>query len=327
VLYDGNPAYPRTGVLWEMAQDCGVNFFGASPSYVDLMTKAEIVPREKFDLSALRSVMLAGSPVSAECGAWFYRAVKDDLFICPGSGGTDVCTGFVGGVPTMPVYAGEIQGRHLAVAARAFNERGESVINEVGEMVITEPMPSMPVCFWGDTGGKRYRETYFAEFPGVWRQGDFFRVNERGGCFVLGRSDATLNRHGVRIGTAEIYAVLASIEEIDDSLIVNLDLPGGGFFMPLFVKLADGMPLGPDLERKICDRLRKEYTPRHIPDKIIQVPAIPATLTGKKMEVPVRKILRGVPASEAANPNAMADPGALDPFVTYAQTQKDYPLG
>ncbi|MGE5292115.1 MAG: acetoacetate--CoA ligase [Micromonosporaceae bacterium] len=326
VLYDGNPAHPRPDVLWEMAQDCGVNFFGASPSFVDLMKKARIVPREKFDLSRLRAVMLAGSPVSAECGAWFYRAVKRDLYICPGSGGTDVCTGFVGGVPTMPVYAGEIQAAHLGVAARAFNERGESVINEVGEMVITEPMPSMPVCFWGDSENKRYRETYFADFPGVWRQGDFFRVNERGGCFVLGRSDATLNRHGVRIGTAEIYAVLASIEEIDDSLIVNLDLPGGGFFMPLFVKLSGGLTLSPGLERKICDRLRREYTPRHVPDKIIQVPAIPATLTGKKMEVPVRKILRGVPASEAANPNAMADPDALGPFVTYAQTQKDYPL-
>ena len=327
VLYDGNPAYPGPGALWQMAQDCGVHFFGASPSYVDLMTKAGIVPSERFDLSALRAVMLAGSPVSAECGAWFYRAVKRDLYICPGSGGTDVCTGFVGGVPTMPVYAGEIQAAHLGVAARAFNERGESVINEVGEMVITEPMPSMPVCFWKDEGHKRYRETYFSEFPGVWRQGDFFRVNERGGCFVLGRSDATLNRHGVRIGTAEIYAVLASIKEIDDSLIVNLDLPGGGFFMPLFVKLSDGLTLDPGLERKICDRLRNEYTPRHVPDKIIQVPAIPATLTGKKMEVPVRKILRGVPASEAANPNAMADPDALGPFVTYAQTQKDYPLG
>jgi acetoacetyl-CoA synthetase len=327
VLYDGNPGYPRPDVLWEMAQDCGVTFFGASPAYVDLMTKTGIVPREKYELSPLRSIMVAGSPVSAECGAWFYRNVKRDLLLAAGSGGTDVCTGFVGGVPTMPVYAGEIQARHLGVAAHAFNERGEAVINEVGELVITEPMPSMPVGFWGDEGGVRYRESYFADFPGVWRQGDFFRVNERGGCFVLGRSDATLNRHGVRIGTAEVYAVLASIEEIDDSLIINLELAGGGFFMPLFVTLADGVTLGPDLERKIHDRLRTEYTPRHVPDRIIQVPEIPTTLTGKKMEVPVKKILRGVPPEEAANPNAMANPAALRPFVSYARKQHDYPLG
>src|SRR5215472_2282309 len=227
VLYDGNPAYPGPGALWQLAADTGVCFFGASPSYVDLMTRAGVVPGETHDLSALQTVILAGSPVSAACGAWFYYNVKRDLWLATGSGGTDVCAGFVGGVPTLPVYAGEIQARHLRVAAHAFNERGEQVIDEVGELVITEPMPSMPVGFWGDTDGTRYRESYFAEFPGIWRQGDFFRINARGGCFVLGRSDATLNRHGVRIGTAEIYAALASIDEVADALIVNLDLPGG----------------------------------------------------------------------------------------------------
>jgi acetoacetyl-CoA synthetase len=326
VLFDGSPAHPQPDVLWQVAQDAKVSFFGASPAYVDVMRRAGIVPGKTFDLSRLRSVMLAGSPVSAECGAWFYRNVSADLWLCSGSGGTDVCTGFVGGVATQPVYAGEIQGRHLGVAAYAFNERGEPVTGEVGEMVITEPMPSMPVGFWSDHDGSRYRETYFADFPGVWRQGDFFRVNERGGCFVLGRSDATLNRHGVRIGTAEIYAALASVPEIEDALIVNLDLPGGGFFMPLFVTLAEGHVLDDELREMIRARLRQEYTARHVPDRIIQVHAIPATLTGKKMEVPVRKILLGTPPEAAANVNAMANPDALDEFVRYARTQQDYSL-
>jgi acetoacetyl-CoA synthetase len=326
VLFDGSPGQPQPDVLWQVAQEAGVNFFGASPAYVDLMSRAGIVPGERFDFSALRAVMLAGSPVSAACGAWFYRNVKKDLWLCTGSGGTDVCTGFVGGVPTLPVYAGEIQARHLGVAAQAFDERGERLTDEVGELVITEPMPSMPVGFWGDPDGRRYRQSYFAEFPGVWRQGDFFRINSRGGCYVLGRSDATLNRHGVRIGTAEIYAVLASVDEIEDALIVNLDLPEGGFFMPLFVTLPGGRVLDDALREEIRARLRTEYTPRHVPDRIIQVREIPATLTGKKMEVPVRRILLGMPPDKAANVNAMANPGSLKEFVSYARAQQDYPL-
>jgi len=323
VLYDGSPAHPRPDVLWELAEQAGVSFFGASPSYVDLMNRAGVVPAERFGLGPLRAIMPAGSPVSAGCGAWFYRNVKRDLWLATGSGGTDICAGFVGGVPILPVYAGEIQAPHLGVAARAFNEKGESVVDEVGELVITEPLPSMPVAFWGDDGQARYRESYFAEFPGVWRQGDFFRINERGGCFVLGRSDATLNRHGVRIGTAEIYNALASVPEVRDALVVNLDLPGGGFFMPLFVTLADGVTLDASLENVIRERLRAEYTPRHVPDRILQVPAIPVTRTGKKLEIPVRRILQGVPAAEAANASAMADPAALDFFVAYARRLRD----
>ncbi len=326
VLFDGNPAHPHPGVLWETAAQAGVSLFGASPSYVEAMSRAGVVPRDEYELPALRSIMLAGSPVSAQCGAWFYRNVKRDLWLATGSGGTDTCCGLVGGVPLLPVYAGEIQAPHLGVAVQAFNTRGESVVGEVGEMVITQPMPSMPVCFWGDADGSRYRESYFADFPGIWRQGDFFKINDRGGCFVLGRSDATLNRHGVRIGTAEIYAVLASVEEISDALIVNLDLPDGGFFMPLFVKLADGQVLDDLLREKIRGRLREEYTPRHVPDKIIAVPDIPVTLTGKKMEVPVRKILLGTPLEQAANANAMANPGSLAEFAGYARAQRDYPL-
>ncbi|MGH3343022.1 MAG: acetoacetate--CoA ligase [Carbonactinosporaceae bacterium] len=326
VLYDGSPVYPEHDVLWRLAQDGGVAFFGASPSYVDMMTKAGVVPAQRYDLSGLRAVLPAGSPVSPECTAWFYRNVKPDLWVATGSGGTDVCTGFVGGVPTLPVYAGEIQARSLGVAAQAFDEHGGSVVDEVGELVITAPMPSMPVRLWGDDGDRRYRETYFDDFPGRWRQGDFFRINQRGGCFVLGRSDATLNRHGVRIGTAEIYRALAALDEVDDALIVNLDLPGGAFFMPLFVKLAEGLRLDAALDRRIRQHLRSEYTPRHVPDRVVQVPDIPMTLTGKKMEVPVRSILLGAAPRQAANRNAMANPQALDPFVDYARTQQDYAM-
>jgi acetoacetyl-CoA synthetase len=327
LLYDGHPGYPRPDVLWEMAEAAGVTFFGASPAYADLLAKAALVPGDRYDLSALTGLMLAGSPVSAECGAWFYRNVKRDLWLHVGSGGTDVCTGFTGGTPTLPVYAGEHQARNLGVAAFAFNAQGEPVTGEVGEMVITQPMPSMPVRMWNDDDGRLYRQTYFADFPGVWRQGDFFKVNERGGCFVLGRSDATLNRHGIRIGTAEVYAALESVTQLGGALIVNLDLPGGGFFMPLFVTLDDGAVLDDALRRTITDRLRSQYTARHVPDRIIQVPAIPVTLTGKKMEVPVRKILLGVPPDEAANRNAMANPDSLDAFAEYARTQQDYRVG
>jgi acetoacetyl-CoA synthetase len=326
VLYDGSPGHPGPDVLWRIAQEAGVSFFGASPAYVDLLVRAGVLPGKLFGLEELQAIMLAGSPVSPACTAWVYENVKQDVWVCTGSGGTDVCTGFVGGVPTLPVYAGEIQAPHLGVAAKAFNGRGESVVDEVGELVITEPMPSMPVRFWGDPGDVRYRGSYFADFPGVWRQGDFFRVNARGGCFVLGRSDATLNRHGVRIGTAEVYAALSSIDEVDDALIVNLDLPDGRFFMPLFVKLVDGIRLDARIEDKIRDRLRREYTPRHVPDRIVAVPDIPVTLTGKKLEVPVRKILLGAPADEAANRNAMANPVSLDFFADYAATQDDYQI-
>ncbi|MDT3671718.1 MAG: acetoacetate--CoA ligase [Aromatoleum sp.] len=327
VLYDGNPAYPTPDVLWKMAQDCGASFFGASPTYVDIMDKAGIVPGARYDLSKLRAIMPAGSPVSPECTAWFYDNVKKDLWIATGSGGTDCCTGFVGGVPILPVYAGEIQAPSLGVAAAAFNERGEPVVDEVGELVITEPLPSMPIGFWNDPGHVRYREAYFEEFPGVWRHGDFFRINGRGGCFVLGRSDATLNRQGVRIGTAEIYRALATLDGVEDALIVNLDLPHNQFFMPLFVKLSAGAHLDADLEKRINTLLRKEYTPRHVPDRIIEVSCIPATLTGKKMEVPVRKILMGLPVEKAVNRNTMGNPQALDFFIHYAKTQQDYSLG
>jgi acetoacetyl-CoA synthetase len=326
VLYDGNPAFPTPDVLWKMVADTRAGFFGASPTYIGLLEKAGIVPKDLFDLGSLQSILLAGSPVSAECMSWVYRNVKADAFAHSGSGGTDVCTGLVGGVVTLPVYAGEIQARQLGVAAYAFDERGRAVIDEVGELVITAPMPSMPVGFWNDADGSRYRESYFDLYPGVWRHGDFFEVNGHGGCFVLGRSDATLNRHGVRIGTAEVYRSLISVPEIEDALIVNLDLPGGRFFMPLFVKLRAGLVLDDALNERIRAQMRRDYSPRHVPDRIYAVDAIPYTLTGKKMEVPVRRILMGVPPDKVANRAAMASAHALDYFIEYAHNQKDYAL-
>jgi acetoacetyl-CoA synthetase len=326
VLYDGNPAWPSPDLLWKLADDTGANLFGASPSYQAILEKAGIVPRERFALEKLETIVLAGSPVTAECQSWFFENVNRDMWAHSGSGGTDICTGLVGGVVNLPIYAGEIQARQLGVAAYAYDEQGKVVVDQVGELVLTEPMPSMPVGFWGDTEGSRYRESYFDLYPGVWRHGDFFRVNARGGCFVLGRSDATLNRHGVRIGTAEVYRSLLGVPAVEDSLIVNLDLPGGGFFMPLFVKTRNNVALDESIGDEIRARIRRDYSPRHVPDKIVQVTAIPYTLTGKKMEVPVRRILMGVPVEKAANRAAMANVESLDYFIEYARTQHDYSL-
>jgi len=326
VLYDGNPAWPDGDLLWKMVQDSKANLFGASPTYQAILEKNGVVPKAKFDLTSLDSVTLAGSPVSPECQAWFHENVKKEAWITPGCGGTDICSGFVGGVVTLPQYAGEIQARCLGIAVQVIGENGEFVIDEVGEMVVTEPSPSMPVGFWNDRNDERYIETYFSDFPGKWRQGDFYRINERGGCFVLGRSDATLNRFGIRIGTSEIYRTIVLVPGVEDGLIVNLDLPGGRFFMPLFVKLAEGVVLDEKLDKAIRDRLRSEYTPRHVPDRIFQAPLIPYTISGKRMEVPVRRILAGMPVAKAANRDAMANAAALDYFVEYARTQQDYKM-
>ena len=326
VLYDGNPAWPGPDQLWKVVQDFKITLFGASPTYQQILEKQGIVPKDRFDLSHLQTVMLAGSPVTPECMAWFYNHVKADLWVQSGSGGTDICSGFCGGVPTQPVYAGEIQAPHLGVNLLAFDADGKPVVDEVGEMVITTPMPSMPMGFWNDAGHVRYTESYFSDYPGIWRQGDFFRLNARRGCFVLGRSDATLNRHGIRIGTAEIYRSLALLPEVEDSLVVNLDLPGGHFFMPLFVKVRAGSVLDKDLEDRIKAVLRTEYSPRHVPDRIFPVPAIPYTITGKKLEVPVRRILAGYAVEKAVNRSAMADATAIDWYIDYAANQTDYKM-
>jgi len=327
VLYDGNPAYPDGKTLWRLIEQSQATLFATSPTFIAHQQQIGIVPRERFDLTHLQSMTLAGSPVTPECMQWVYDNVKSDLWVASGSGGTDCCTGFVGGVATLPVYAGEIQARALGVAAHAFDAEGRAVIDEVGELVITQPMPSMPVRFWNDANHHRYTEAYFDQYPGIWRHGDFVRINARGGVFVLGRSDATLNRHGVRIGTAEIYRSIVALEEVEDALILNLDLPGGKFFMPLFVKLRNARVLDDALRERIRERLRSDYSPRHVPDKIYQVNAIPMTLTGKKLEVPVRRILMGVPAEKAANRAALVDPSALDYFIDYAAKQTDYTNG
>ena len=320
VLYDGNPAWPEPDTLWKIADESCAALVGASPAFVDMMIKAGIVPRETFAFEALRTIMPAGAPVSADHSAWFYNNIKHDLLLATGSGGTDICSGFTGGVAIQPVYAGEMQARCLGVAARAFDDEGRELVDEVGELVITEPMPSMPVKFWNDPDDAVYRASYFETWPGVWRHGDFFKVNARGGNFVLGRSDATLNRGGIRIGTAEIYRAVEALAFVERSLVVHVDLPDGRAFVPLFVKTVDDAPLTEDMRGQIVQRLRTQYTPRHVPDAIVQAPDIPMTLTGKKLEVPVRRLLAGGALDKIANVNAMANPGCLAFYAEYAKT-------
>jgi acetoacetyl-CoA synthetase len=319
VLYDGHPAHPTPALLWQLAADARATSFGASPTFVQIMQKIGLVPRERFDLSALTSVLLTGSPVTPESTAWFYSAVKDDLWVTSPSGGTELCAGLVGGCPLLPVYAGEIQTRLLGMDVHAWNADGEEVVNEVGELVVTSPSPSMPLRFMHDPDGARYRETYFEHFPGVWRHGDFIKINGRGGCYIYGRSDSTLNRYGVRIGSAEIYRAVEQLDDVADSLVVCLELPGGEFYMPLFVRLADGTPFDDALRARIVAKLRTDCSPRHVPDEIHAVEAIPYTLTGKKMEIPVRRILAGTPPEKAASRDAMMQPSALDWYVQFAR--------
>lgn len=320
VMFDGAPMTPdKPDILWELADQTGITFFGASPTYIAEQEKRGIVPKSTYDMSRITSILLGGSPVMPEHMEWCLANLNDDIWITSQSGGTDVASGFVGACPLLPVYGGEIQCRCLGVDAHAYTDEGEPVIGEVGELVVAKPMPSMPLYFWNDEDMSRYRESYFEDFPGKWRHGDYFKVNERGGCFILGRSDSTLNRYGVRIGTAEIYRTIEALEAIDDSLIVNLDLPGGTFFMPLFVKLKDGHTLSDAVVDDIKKTLKTRYSPRHVPDAIYAVKAIPYTLTGKKLEVPVRKILAGVSPDKAASRDAMADPSALDPFIEMAK--------
>jgi acetoacetyl-CoA synthetase len=326
ILYDGAPTHPDPLALWEMVDKAGAKLFGASPTLQQLNENAGIVPKDHFKFEKLGAVMLAGSPVSAECTTWFYHNVKEDMLVGPGSGGTDICSGFNGPMPGMPVKAGIIQMPHLGVDLRAFDDQGNTIRNEVGEFVVTQPMPSMPLYFWNDPGNARYIETYFSDYPGIWRQGDYFMMNDEDGCFVLGRSDATLNRYGIRIGTAEIYRSVSGIQDVEDSIIVNLDLPHEKFFMPLFVKLADGKQLTDDLKKQINAKLKADYSPRHVPDEIYQVEEVPYTLTGKKMEVPLRKILMGAPVEKAANKDAMSNPHSLEWFVNFRDTQKVYEL-
>ncbi|MET9326156.1 acetoacetate--CoA ligase [Tsukamurella sp. NPDC003166] len=325
VIYDGSPTYPGHDVLWRMAAETGTTFFGTSPGYIALMEKEGVRPRERFDLSKISGIMLGGSPASPEVMEWCYENIHDDVWLTSQSGGTDVATGFVGAAPTLPVHAGWIQCRTLGADVQAYSEDGRPVIGEVGELVVRQPMPSMPLFFWNDPDGERYRSSYFESFPGVWTHGDHLTINEAGECQIHGRSDSTLNRFGVRIGTAEVYRTVEAMDEVDDSLVVCLALPGGTFFMPLFVRVADGVDLDEELVTRIRRRLSVENSPRHVPDRIYRVDRIPYTLTGKKMEIPVRNLLQGMPVERAANRDSMADPSALDFYVEFGAAQRDYP--
>ena len=318
VLYDGSPGYPDLNVLWKMAEDTGVNHFGTSAPFIVACMKKGLSPGDDNDLSGLRSIGSTGAPLPPEGFDWVYDHVKKDLWLCSMSGGTDVCTAFVGGCPTRPVYEGEIQCRALGCALYALDEEGQPLIDEVGEMVIAEPMPSMPVYFWNDPGMERYKSSYFEEYPGKWRHGDWIRITDRDSLIIYGRSDATLNRQGVRIGTAEIYSAVDTVEEVEDALIVNLELSEGRHYMPLFVKMKNGLKLTDEVQQKIKAILREKYSPRHVPDEIVEVTDIPYTISGKKMEAPVKKILLGMNTSKAANKGAMRNPVALEFFREFA---------
>lgn len=322
VLYNGSPGHPDLYVQWKLAAEAGITYFGTSAAFIHTCMQEGIEPNERYDLSGIRAVGSTGSPLSPAGFAWVYEHVNGDLALESFSGGTDLCTGFLGGVRTRPIYAGEIQHASLGASVRAFDEAGEPVSGEVGELVITEPMPSMPLFFWNDEGDQRYRRSYFGMYPGVWRHGDWIKINERGGCVIYGRSDATINRYGVRMGTSEIYQTVESVPEVVDSLAVDLEGLEGEPYMPLFVVLDEGAELDDELRQKIRRALREELSPRHVPDEIIAVDEIPYTLSGKKMELPVRRILQGRPLEAAANPGAMRNPRAMDFFASFAEKKQ-----
>jgi acetoacetyl-CoA synthetase len=321
VLFDGNPAYPDMGTLWDLAERTGMTCFGTSAAFVGACMKAGVQPASGRDLSALRAVGSTGSPLSPEGFRWLYEQLGPDLWLFSTSGGTDVCTAFVGGVPTLPVWLGELQGRALGCAVEAWSAEGKPLIDEVGELVITEPMPSMPVFFWGDEDGSRYRESYFSMFPGVWRHGDWIRITERGTAVIYGRSDSTINRGGVRMGTSEIYRAVLALPEVLDALVIDLPKEGTAGWMPLFVVLRDGVSLSEDLVAAVKRRIREDCSPRHVPDEVRQIAQVPRTLSGKVLEVPVKRILTGTPAEEAASRESLANPEALDYFVAMAKEE------
>ncbi len=326
LLWDGNPAHPGLDRLWRDAAELGVTYFGTSAPYLLQCRKQGLRPRDIVDTSTLRAVGSTGAPLPAEGVQWVYDAVGEHVHLQSVSGGTDVCSAFVGASPTVPVYAGEISCRSLGAAVEAYDEHAQPVVGSLGELVITAPLPSMPVGFWGDTDGSRYRAAYFEDIPGVWRHGDWITITERGTCTITGRSDATLNRGGVRLGTSEFYTVVESLPEVADSLVVHLedtaddDRGDGAGALLLFVTLTD--PDGTDvddLRRTVARELRERLSPRHVPDELHVVRALPRTLSGKKLEVPVKKILRGVPADQAATRGALEDPTALDDVAAIAR--------
>jgi acetoacetyl-CoA synthetase len=319
VLYDGSPGHPDMGALWRLASSTGMSYFGTSAAYVLACMKAGVEPGRDFDLAALRSIGSTGSPLPPEGFAWLYRHVADDVLVGSVSGGTDVCTAFVESCPLLPVYPGEIQCRALGAKVEAFDEQGRSVVGRVGELVITEPLPSMPLCFWNDPDGERYRDSYFSTWPRVWRHGDWVEITPRGGCIISGRSDSTLNRGGVRMGTAELYRVVEGLDEVVDSLVVDVSEPGGEGRLLLFVVLRPGVELDDELRRRIAAALRTELSPRHVPDEVHAIAEVPRTLSGKKLEVPVKRMLTGTPLDQAVSEGALANPKAIHEVVALAR--------
>jgi len=318
VLFDGSPGYPDLNVLWHLAEAAPIHHFGTSAPFLMACANQGLAPKKEFNLKPLRSIGATGSPLPPEGFDYVYQKIKRTVWLTSMSGGTDVCTAFVGGNPLLPVYQGEIQCRALGCALYSFDEAGQPLTNEVGEMVITTPMPSMPVFFWNDPGKDRYRASYYETYPGIWRHGDWTMVTDRNTIIILGRSDATLNRQGVRIGTAEIYRSVEKIPEIKDSLVVNIELEGGGDYMPLYVVMNEGHSLTEKIKQSIKKQLRADYSPRHVPNEIIEVPDLPYTISGKKMELPVKKILKGVPVNKAAKKDAMRNPESLMHFHSIA---------
>ncbi len=318
VMLDGNPAYPDLSYQWGLVEEVRPTFFGLSPAFTMACRKEGLEPGRRFDLSSIRMLCEAGSPLPLEAYDWLYRQVGPDVYLNNGSGGTDVCTGLVQGYPLLPVYAGEMSAPCLAVDAVAYGPDGTPVVGELGELVIRQPMPSMPVAFWNDPDGTRYRDAYFGHFPGVWRFGDWILFTERGSSIITGRSDATLNRGGVRLGTSEIDSVVEELADVLASLVVHLEENDE---LLLFVVLRPGIELDADVDSRIKTALRTSLSPRHAPDTIVAVPAIPRTLTGKKLEVPVKRILTGAAVSDVAASDALVDPSAIEPFAAYARTR------
>lgn len=319
LLFDGSPSYPSLHVLWDLAEEVGVTFFGTSAGFLSVCEKQAIKPKERHSFSKLKSICSTGSPLSVEVFSWVYENIRDDIWLVSTSGGTDVCTAFVGGSSILPVYAGEIQTRSLGAHVQSFDDEANSVINEVGELVITSPMPSMPLYFWGDSNNERYLESYFEVYPGIWRHGDWIKIDEKGSCVIYGRSDSTINRHGVRLGTSEIYRVVESLDEVMEGLVIDLELLGRQSFMPLFVVLKHGVSLTNELKEKIKAEIKQKVSPRFVPNEIYEVEQIPKTLSGKKLEVPIRKILLGFSPEKVVNQGSMANPESLKFFIELVQ--------
>jgi acetoacetyl-CoA synthetase len=321
LLFDGNPATPTLDRLWDFAAETGMTCFGTSAAYIAACMKSGVRPAEGRDLSRLRAVGSTGSPLSPDGFRWVYEHVGADTWLFSTSGGTDVVSAFVGGVPTLPVYEGELQGRALGAAIEAWDEDGRAVIDEVGELVLTEPLPSMPVFFWGDADGERYHESYFSVYPGIWRHGDWIEITSRGTAIISGRSDSTINRGGIRMGTAEIYSAVLALDEIRDALVVDIPQEGEESWLPLFVVLEDGAELDDALVKAIRTRIREDCSPRHVPSDVIAIDAVPRTLSGKALEVPVKRILMGTEPEKAASRDSLANPEALDWFADLARSR------